>query len=121
MSSPESLVSTDSLKDHSPQRTMSRIDRSIARNVHICDLKEPNKVLGGLYLAQELSNWSLYAMLDIFIVPAEISSVQDGFSYSLQTKDGTAIARNSNLFRSGTYYLAATGECLISLRLSYTS
>lgn len=121
MSTPGSVVSTDSPKDNSSRRTMSRADRSIARNVHIYDIEEPNKVLGGLYLAQELTNLSLYAMLDIFIMPVEIPSSQDGFSYLLQTKDGTAIARNSDLFGPGTYYLAATGECPNSLRPSYAN
>ena len=121
MSTPGSVVSNDSPEDDSPRRMMSGADRSTARNVHIYDFREPNKVLGGLYLAQEITNLSLYAMLDIFIMPVEIPSSQDGFSYFLQTKDGTAIARESNLFRPGMYYLVATGECLNSLRLSYAS
>ena len=116
MSTPESVISTDSPLDGSPPRTMSRTDRSTARNVHIYDDKEPERILGGFYLAQELTNSSLYAMLDVFLVPMEMPSSQDGFSYFLRKEDGTAIAKDSNLIRPGTYYLAATGRCLNTLR-----
>ena len=100
---------------------MSRADRLATRNVQIYDLKQPDTVLGGLYLAQDVTNSSFYAMLDTFIVPVQISSSQDTFSYYLKTKDGAIIARDSNFFKPGTYHLVATGKYLRNSQSRYAS
>ena len=93
---------------------MSYPNRLAARNVHIYDFKQPDTVLGGLYLAkaQDITNSSFYAMLENFIVLTEIPSFQNGHKYFLQSEDGATIARDDGYFKPGTYYLVSTGECL---------
>ena len=100
---------------------MSRADRFAARNVQIYDHKQPDTVLGGLYLAQNITNSNLYAMLDTFIAPTEIPSSQNSFNYFLQTKDGSVVARDNNFFKPEIYYLVATGKYSYSARLQYAS
>ena len=108
MSSLRSVVSNDSFEIDSSRFTISRANRLATRDVHVYDFKNPDTVLGGLSLAQDITNASFYAMLIVF--PAEVSSSQDSPHYILQTKDGTSIARDNNFLRPGTYYLNATGE-----------
>ena len=88
MLSPASSVDLDSSQSNASQFKMPLANRSKVRNVHIYDLNNPDTVLGGLYLAQEITNSNIYAMLGNFIVPIEDPSSQNGFDYFLQTKDG---------------------------------
>ena len=90
---------------------MTRADRLQARNVQIYDLKNPETILGGLYLAeaQQMATSSLYTMLDMLIT---VENPADNFNYFLQTKDGLKITRDNNIFKRGTYYLNATGKTL---------
>ena len=96
---------------------MSRANRLAARDVHIYDLKKPDAIVGGLSLAQDITNSCLYAMLDVFVIPAELPSSPDSFSYFLQKEDGTTVAKNNDLFKPGTYYLNATGKLHITYPL----
>ena len=88
------------------QSDMPLVNRLRARNVHIYDFKERSNVLGGTFLAQQITNSKFYALLDMFIV-----SSGDLPAYFLQTEDGIKIERNSDFFEPGDYYLDVAGEC----------
>ncbi|MCJ1325266.1 hypothetical protein MMC10_001928 [Thelotrema lepadinum] len=83
---------------------MPLVNRLRARNVHIYDFKERSNVLGGTFLAQQITNSKFYALLDMFIV-----SSGDLPAYFLQTEDGIKIERNSDFFEPGDYYLDVAG------------
>jgi hypothetical protein len=109
MSSPESTGIHTPSEIVVSQSSMSRAVRLEARNVHIFDLKNRNTVLGGLYLAQRITNSSFYAMVDIFIVFSE-PIIDNDPCYSLQTENGVEVKQNSDVFQPGNYYLDAISK-----------
>ena len=119
MSSSASIVETPSETADS-QFIMSRADRLAVRNVHFYDARHPTTLLGGLFLAQKLTNSSVYAMLDKFItlIPSEDTSFQSCVVYfSLRTEDGVEVEKDNNIFKEGTYYLDAASEIRCDLLL----
>ena len=119
MSSSTSTVETPSETSDS-QFIMSRADRLAVRNVHFYDAKHPTTLLGGLFLAQKLTNSSVYAMLDKFItfIPLENTSFEGcGVHFSLRKEDGVEVEKDINIFKEGTYYLDAACEICYDLPL----
>ena len=113
MSSPASVADTTLPEIAHSQFDMSRANRLAFRNVHIYDAKHRDTVLGGFFLAQELTNLSVYAMLDIFITcaPSESISLQNNVdNFFLRMENGEKVGKDNNLFKEGTYYLDATCE-----------
>ena len=113
MSSKTSVVDTTPFEKADSQFEMSRADRLAVRNVHVYDAKHRDIILGGFFLAQKLTNLSVYAMLDIFITcaPSESTSLQNNVdNFVLRVENGEKVEKNNDLFREGTYYLDATCE-----------
>lgn len=83
------------------------VNRSVGRDVHIYNAKDPDIILGGLRLTRGVTNANLYAMIDIFCIFES--------SYVLHGNDKTVLLRNNDPLRSGKYFIVTEGT-----KLSYT-
>lgn len=83
------------------------LNRSVGRDVHIYDAKDPNTILGGLILARGVTNANFHAMVEIFCI-FEVS-------YILQGEDKTVIPRDDCPLRPGKYFIVTEG-----MQISYT-
>lgn len=81
-------------------------NRSIDRDVHIYNAKDPNNVPGSLRLTRGVINANLHAMIEIFCV-FEVS-------YNLQREDEIVIQRDDHPLRPGKYLIVTEG-----MQLSY--
>lgn len=77
------------------------VNRSVGRDVHIYDTRDPDIILGGLILTRGVTNANLHAMIDIFCI-FEVS-------YILQGEDRTVILRDDNALRPGRYFIVTEG------------
>lgn len=77
------------------------VNRSVGRDVHIYDAKNPDIILGGLILTSGVTNANLHAMIDIFCIFA--------VSYILQGEDRKVILRDDNALRPGKYFIVTEG------------
>ena len=82
--------------------------RSALWNVHIYDLNDPTKVIGGLCLANGTTNANFYAMIEILII---FSS-----TFFLRNENETRIERDDHQLQLGKYYIVAAGEFIINPR-----
>lgn len=82
-------------------------NRSVGRDVHIYNAKDPNTILGGLRLTRGVTNANLHAMIEIFCVFEMF--------YNLQSEDETVIQRDDHQLRPGKYFIVTEG-----MQLSYT-
>ncbi|KAF2472076.1 uncharacterized protein BDR25DRAFT_284536 [Lindgomyces ingoldianus] len=74
-------------------------NRSLGRDVHIYDAKDPAATLGGLILTNGVTNNNFYSMVEILVLFASSFELQDG--------DDTKIEKNDDPLRSGKYYIHA--------------
>ncbi len=82
---------------------MPAANRSEGRNVHIYDVKNLSKPLGGLILTDGITNANLYSMIDILFIFTS--------TFILRLDEGnTIILKNSNALQPGNYYIVTTGE-----------
>ena len=99
---------------HSTQRqrqtrftySMSAVNRSAGRDVHIYDANDPATVLGGLILTKGVTNANFYSMLEIFILLS--------CEYFLRHGDerDTRVPRDGQLLAPGNYYIVTNGTFL---------
>jgi hypothetical protein len=83
---------------------LAPIDRSKGRDIHIYDIKDPSKVLGGLILEKGITNANFYSMVEILIL---FSS-----EFGLQQEGNTKIEKDDNLLQPGNYYINTSGKFL---------
>ena len=86
---------------------MPPILRSASWNVHIYNSKDPTEVIGGLCLANGITNANFYAMIEIIII---FSS-----TFFLRNETGIEIEKNDDQLQPGKYYIVASGEFIITL------
>ena len=77
------------------------LDRSVGRDVHIYDAKDPNTILGGLILARGVTNANFHTMIEIFCIFEA--------SYILQGEDKLVIQRDGHPLRPGKYFIVTEG------------
>lgn len=83
------------------------LNRSVGRDVHIYDAKDPTIALGGLILARGVTNANFHAMIEIFCI-FEVS-------YILQGEDKAVIPRDDHPLHPGKYFIVTEG-----IQLFYT-
>lgn len=88
--------------DTPPQSTMPPRNRSLGRDVHIYDAKDPPATLGGLILTNGVTNNNFYSMVEILVLFASSFELRDG--------DDTKIEKNDDPLRPGKYYIHAPGN-----------
>jgi hypothetical protein len=76
-------------------------NRSVGRDVHIYDAKDPNTALGGLILTKGVTNSNFYSMIEVFCIFDS--------SFSLRHENGTTIYRDSQPLHRGKYYIVTDG------------
>ena len=74
--------------------------RSIDRNVHVFDSREPTTSLGGLCITPGITNKSFHIMVEVLIIFQA--------SYNL-TREGLIVPRNEDLLQPGHYYVVTDG------------
>lgn len=79
-------------------------NRSVGRDVHICNAKDPDIILGGLRLTRGVTNANLYRMIDIFCIFQ--------LSYVILGEDKTVLLRNDDQLRPGKYFIVTEGTYL---------
>lgn len=77
------------------------VNRSVGRDVHFYNAKDPDIILGGLRLTRGVTNANLYSMSDIFCIFQS--------SYVLQDEDKTVLLRNDDQLRPGKYFIVTEG------------
>ena len=80
-------------------------ERSIGRNVHIFDARNPTVALGGLILTGGITTSDFYAMMNILFIFTS--------DYQLQNEHGSMIPRNGDFLQPGSYYIVASGTLLL--------
>src|SRR5450432_3928157 len=83
---------------------MSSANRSAGRTVHIYDAKDPDTVLGGLYVNNGVTHTNFYSMVEIIFL---FSS-----DYFLRDEDGNTIARDDHPLQPNKYYIVTQGKFL---------
>src|SRR5579862_6568641 len=86
-------------------------NRTVGRNVHIYDARDPNTAVGGFILTNGVTNANFYSMVEILCI--------FNSNYSLQDEGGTTIQRDDQPLRHGKYYIVADGmyiSCVIPFR-----
>jgi len=74
-------------------------NRSLGRDVHIYNAKDPAATLGGLILTNGITNNNFYSMVEILVLFASSFELRDG--------DDTKIKKNDDPLRPGKYYIHA--------------
>lgn len=82
-------------------------NRSVDRDVHIYNAKDPNTILGGLRLTSGVTNANFHAMIEILCIFEMF--------YNLQSEDEMVIQRDEHPLRPGKYFIVTEG-----MQLSYT-
>jgi len=80
-------------------------DRSPWRNAYIYASDNPSTVLGGLWVAEGVTNANLYSMLQVFCFFTDTFDLRDS-SGQLVEKDGQPI-------KPGNYYIVTAGRFLL--------
>jgi len=94
--------------------TMSVVNtRSVGRNVHIYDAREPNQKLGGLLLTNGVTNENLYYMINIILI------VHGTFILQHNSNDLAAseVPRDNTPLLPGNYYIVTAGKFLSLVHL----
>ncbi|OCK73002.1 hypothetical protein K432DRAFT_314066 [Lepidopterella palustris CBS 459.81] len=81
---------------------MAPRNRSPGRDVHVYDANDPSTVLGGLILANGITNANFYSMVEILVLFTD--------TFFLRDEDDTKIERDDHPLQSGKYYIVATGS-----------
>jgi hypothetical protein len=79
-------------------------DRSKGRDVHVYNAKDPATALGGLILANGVTNANFYLMVEILVLFTS--------SFELRDESDTKIERNEDPLQPGKYYIVAAGKFL---------
>jgi len=92
--------------------------RSVDRNVHIYDAREPNQELGGLLLTNGVTNKNLYDMINIILIIVHGTFIllhnSNHLAASKVPKDNTSLL-------PGDYYIVAAGKFLSLVHLWLSS
>ena len=76
-------------------------DRSAWRDTIIYASSNRDKVLGGLWAAEGITNENLYSMLEIFCCFTE--------TFTLHNSSGQLVERDGQKLQPGNYYIATNG------------
>jgi hypothetical protein len=80
---------------------MSVASRSVGRDVHVYNAKNPDAALGGLVLTNGVTNANFYSMVEIFCIFDS--------SFFLRDEGGTTILRDDLPLHPGKYYILTDG------------
>jgi hypothetical protein len=86
---------------------MAPRDRSKGRDVHIYDTNDPTTVLGGLILANGVTNANFYSMVEVLVLFTS--------NFELRDEGDTKIERNGDPLQPGKYYINTVGKFLYIL------
>lgn len=78
--------------------------RSTIRNAHIYASDSLDTLLGGLWIAEGITNANLYSMLEIFCLFSE--------TFDLQLHGGSLVARDDSQLQPGNYIVVTNGRSL---------
>ncbi|KAE8448048.1 hypothetical protein EG329_009971 [Mollisiaceae sp. DMI_Dod_QoI] len=91
--------------------TMSPLNRSKGRDVHIFDASDRNTSISGLVLTAGVTNANLYAIIEIFVIfdgediLQNKSSIAIKGEYILRNKSNIAIKKNNSMLLPRNYYI----------------
>lgn len=91
-----------SATDEEEQLDMPPFDRLAWRDTNIYAASNCDKLLGGLWAAEGITNANLYSMLEIFC------SFTD--TYTLHNTSGQLLERDGQKLPPGNYYIATNGS-----------
>ena len=83
---------------------MELYTRSTIRNAHIYASDDLDTLLGGLWIAEGITNANLYSMLEIFCFFSE--------TFDLQHHGGSLVARDDFQLQPGNYIIVTNGRSL---------
>ena len=83
---------------------MAPFARSTIRNAHIYASDSLDTLLGGLWIAEGITNANLYSMLEIFCLFSE--------TFDLQLHGGSLVARDDSQLQPGNYIVVTNGRSL---------
>lgn len=83
-------------------------NRSVNRDVHIYNAKDPNTILGGLRLTRGVTNANFHAMIEILCIFET--------HYNLQSEDKMVIQRDEHPLRPGKYFIGMQATFLYNYR-----
>lgn len=78
------------------------LNRSAWRNTHIYASDDRDTVLGGLWVAESITNTYLYSMVEIFCIFTD--------TFDLQDDSGRLVERDKQPLRPGNYYIITNGR-----------
>ncbi|KAG0124168.1 hypothetical protein HOY82DRAFT_200346 [Tuber indicum] len=85
---------------------MPPLDRSPWRNVHIHTANNPSTVLGGLWVAEGVTNANLYSMLQVFCFFTDTFDVRDSSEQLVE--------RDEQPLKPGNYYIVTAGSITVT-------
>ncbi|KAH0559756.1 hypothetical protein GP486_003727 [Trichoglossum hirsutum] len=85
---------------------MSVANRSVGRDVHVYDAKNPDTALGGLILTNGVTNANFYSMVEIFCIFDS--------SFFLRDEGGRTIQRDDSPLHPSKYYILTNGSITIN-------
>lgn len=87
--------------------------RSVGRNVHIYDAREPNQELGGLLLTNGVTNENLYDMIDIILIIHGTFILQ----HNSNNLAASEVPKDNTSLQPGDYYIVTAGKFLSLIQL----
>ncbi|PUU75871.1 hypothetical protein B9Z19DRAFT_1089387 [Tuber borchii] len=82
------------------------VNRSAWRNTHIYASDDRDTALGGLWVAEGITNTYLYSMVEIFCIFTD--------TFGLQDDSGRLVGRDEQPLRPGNYYIITNGSITIT-------
>ena len=81
--------------------------RSVWRNAHIYATNGHDSLIGGLWVAEGMTNTNLYSMVEI------ICTFTDTFDLRYNTVGGPLVERNQSPLQRGTYFIVTNGRSFL--------
>ena len=89
------------------------MNRSIGRDVHFYDPRNPTEPLGGLILCNGVTNANFCAMVEVFVRPGNfILRLQEGDSFADIEKDEQALQPGNYFIKGGRRPFCIHGEAV---------
>ena len=85
--------------------------RGVWRNANIYTCNNHDNLIGGLWIAEGITNVNLYSMIEIFC------TFSDTFDLRYDTANGPLVERDQNQLQVGNYFVVTNGKS--SLRFSH--
>ena len=83
---------------------MALFARSKSRNAHVYASDSLDTLLGGLWIAEGITNANLYSMVEIFCIFSD--------TFDLQLHGGSLVARDDSQLQPGNYFVVSNGRSL---------